>query len=202
MHQLAPQVSLASIKHQPVRKELLEDRDLQIVADLILNGMRQGLYTDVIHAKTRTEIIEFLRGLASKCEFRQYDPALRRARTRAAALLVYTARGAVVGFAILAESVSDSIKRGVELLMFAVVTRHRGLGYGASILDSLIKTLSEQYFNLVVRCPENSQLLFAMLMTRGFLSLGRYGRDRLLHLTPLLNLGRFRRVPNVSLYSE
>ena len=107
-----------------------------------------------------------------------------------------------MGFAILAESVSDSIKRGVELLMFAVVTRHRGLGYGASILDSLIKTLSEQYFNLVVRCPENSQLFFAMLMTRGFLSLGLYGRDRLLHLTPLLNLGRFRRVPNVSLYSE
>jgi len=202
MHQLAPQVSLASIKQQPVRKELLEDQDLQVVADLILNGMRQGLYTDVIHARTRAEVMDFLRGVASKCEFRQYDPGLRRTRTRAAALLVYTAQGTVVGFAILAEAVSDSIKRGVELLMFGVATRHRGLGYGASILDSLINALSQQYFNLIVRCPETNQLFFAMLMTRGFLSLGRYGKDRLLHLTPLLKLSRFRRVPSLSHYLE
>ncbi len=202
MHQLAPQVSLASIKHQPVRKELLEDQDLHIVADLILNGMRQGLYTDVIRARTRAEVIEFLRGIATKCEFRQYNSAIRRAHTRIAALLVYTAQGAVVGFAILAEVMSDSIKRGMELLMFGVVTRHRGLGYGASILDGLIKDLSQLYFNLIVRCPEDNQLLFSMLMTRGFLSLSRYCKGRILRLTPPLNLGRFRRASTPAIYAE
>ncbi len=202
MHQLAPQVSLASIKHQPVRKELLEEHDLQVVADLIYNGIRRGLYPDVIQAKTRSEVIDFLRRIASRCEFRQYDPAIRRARTRVAALLVYTAQGAVVGFAILAETISDSIKQGVELLMFGVVIRHRGLGYGAAILDGLIKSLSQQYFNLIVHCPEDNQLLFSMLVTRGFLSLGRYCKGRILRLTPPLNLGRFRRTTTPSIYSE
>jgi ribosomal protein S18 acetylase RimI-like enzyme len=202
MHQLAPNVSVASIKHQPVRKELLEEHDLQVVADLIYNGIRQGLYSDVIHARTRTEVLEFLRGIASKCEFRQYDPTIRRARRRVAALLVYTAQGAVVGFAILAEAVSDSIKRGVELLMFGVVTRHRGLGYGASILDSLIKALSQQYFNLIVKCPQDNQLLFAMLMTRGFLSLGRYCKGRILSLAPPLSSVRFSRVSAHLSYSK
>ena len=202
MHQLAPHVSLASIKHQPVRKELLEEDDLRIVADLIYNGIRQGLYADIIHAKSRVEVLDFLRGIASKCEFRQYDPTIRRARRRVAALLVYTARGAVVGFAILAEAVSDSIKRGVELLMFGVVTRHRGLGYGASILDSLIKALSQQYFNLIVRCPQDNQLLLAMLMTRGFISLGRYCNGRILRLAPPLNSVRFSRVSTQLNYSK
>ncbi|HEY0256230.1 MAG TPA: GNAT family N-acetyltransferase [Candidatus Methylacidiphilales bacterium] len=202
MHQLAPQVSYASIQHKPIRKEVLEEQDLQAVADLVWHGIRDGFYRDIIGVRSRAEVLEFLRGVATRCEFRRYDRASRRTRTVVAALWVYAVQGVAVGFAILSETIAEPAKRGIELLMFGVMTRHRGLGYGASILDNVIKKVSEQYFNLVVRCPEDNQVLLLMLVTRGFISLDRHCHGRVLRLTPLLNVRRSSGILSPSTYPE
>ena len=85
MHQLAPRVSFGSIKHQPVRKETLDDGDLQMLADFVHHGIRQGIYPNIVDAKTRDEVLDFLRGIASKCEFRHDEPASGRDTTKVAA---------------------------------------------------------------------------------------------------------------------
>jgi len=202
MHQLASNVSLGSIHHQPVRKENLDDGDLQVFADFIYHGVRQGLYQDVVDARSRAEVLEFLQGIASKCEFRRHDPKLGRTTTTVAALMVYTVQGVMVGFAILSQAVSASAKRGIEILMFGVLKKHRGQGHGAAILDSIIKTISEQYFNLIVRCPEDNQVLLAMLLTRGFSAMNHFCQGRVLRLSPSFHAGRLRNSPNPSLYLE
>jgi hypothetical protein len=65
-----------------------------------------------------------------------------------------------------------------ELMMCGIATCHRGLGYGSSILDSVITITSREYFHLIVRYPVDQQLLLVMLITRGFASAGRVCADR------------------------
>ena len=202
MHQLAPRVSFGSIKHQPVRKETLDDGDLQMLADFVHHGIRQGIYPNIVDAKTRDVVLDFLRGIASKCEFRHDEPASGRDTTTVAALMVYTVQGVVVGFAILSQAISASAQRGIELLMFGVLKKHRGQGHGAAILDSVIRTISQQCFNLIVKCPENNQVLLAMLLTRGFSSISQFCSARVLRLSPAFQAGRIRRVPTPSLHLE
>jgi hypothetical protein len=67
--------------------------------------------------------------------------------------------------------------------MFGIVPEKRGMGYGAAILDSLIQSLARHSCNIVVRCPSNAQLFYAMLITRGFLAMGRYPDGRVLCLS-------------------
>ena len=238
MHQQAFPIKLASKRSNPIQKRTLEDDDLQIVADLVCDGLRDGLYTEIIPRPRRSDVVQFLRHLVTRCEIRQYDPSAQCFRRRAAVLFVYTVEGSVVGFSVLGQFVSKpsknafyfphdpdydggtdadhvpvipgngipsdashsdespspypalgetdktSTKNGIELLMLGVVTIHRGLRYGASILDSLIKENSSHCFDLIVRCPSDNQLLFAMLVVRGFLAMGRYCRGRILRFLP------------------
>jgi predicted acetyltransferase len=186
MHQLAPRITVASIKQQPVRKRILEDHDLQVVTDLVCAGLRQGLYTDIFHGRTRADVHCFLRRLVTRCEFRAFDTVRKRFRVRAAALWIYVVNNVVVGFCVLAEAVSESTKRGIELLMFGVAMTQRGMGYGSAILDGLIRTVGHLYFNLVVRCPGENQILAAMLLSRGFDAMERYDRGRVFHFLPRL----------------
>ena len=202
MPYLAPRVSFGSFKHQPVRKEPLEDGDLQVLADFVHHGIRQGIYPNVVDAKTRDEVLEFLRGIASKCEFYHDDPETGRATTTVAALMVYTVQGVVVGFAILSQAISASAKRGIELLMFGVLKKHRGQGQGTAILDSVIRTISQQCFNLIVKCPDNNQVLLAMLLTRGFSSMRHVCSSRVLRLSPAFQVGGLRSVATTSLHLE
>ncbi|MEJ0001035.1 MAG: hypothetical protein WDO13_18850 [Verrucomicrobiota bacterium] len=168
---------------QPLRKRALEERDLQVVAGLVCEGLREGLYAEYVPGGTRAEVLRFLRHLAARCEIarRAEGGTVQR---RAAALFVYTLEDAVVGFSVLAQTATQSARHGVELVMLGVVPVRRGLGYGASIVDSLLRTVSQLGFNLIVRCPSDSQLLFAMLVMRGFLVAGRYCRGRVLQFLP------------------
>ena len=189
MHQLAFGVTVTARKNKPVSKGTFGTADLEIVADLVSDGIREGSYVDIFPTGNRPEIIQFLQRLATKCEFRQRDPVKGCLHNRVAALLIYSVEDTVVGFSVLAESLSDSTRNYVELVMIGVVPLKRGLGYGAFILDSVINTMSQQHFNLVVKCPSDNQLLFAMLVTRGFVSFGRICKGRLLRLAPLINKG-------------
>ena len=256
MHQLAFPIKLASKRSNPIQKRTLEDDDLQIVADLICDGLREGLYKEIVPGRKRSEVVQFLRHLVTRCEIRQYDPTKKYFRKRAAALFVYTVEGSVVGFSVLGQfvpkpapnasyfphdpdydggtdadhvpviprySISSnashidesplqdptpgeadkrSINNGVELLMLGVVPLQRGLRYGASILQSLIKECSSQYFNLIVRCPNDNQLLFGMLVVRGFLAVGRYCQGRILRFRPSLPNSSASWSSRLSLYSE
>jgi hypothetical protein len=186
MHQLAPRITLVPLKQQPVRKKILEEQDLQVVTDLICTGIRQGLYTDICRARTRSDVLSFLRRLVSRCEIRTYDAIRKRFRARAAALWVYVVKHEIVAFCVLAESASESIKRGVDLAMVGVAMTQRGLGYGSAILDGLIRTVTHLYFNLIVRCPSENQILAAMLLSRGFNVMDRYCRGRVFHFVPPL----------------
>jgi hypothetical protein len=110
--------------------------------------------------------------------------------------------GVVVGFSVLAQTVSKAIENGLDLLMFGVAQIQRGLGYGAGILDSIVRTVSHHGFNLMVRCPTDSQLLFAMLVTRSFGVVSRYARGRVMRFRP--TSGRSASVKNfrISRYIE
>jgi hypothetical protein len=202
MHQQAFSLGHTSLRLQPVRKETLEANDLQIIADLIFDGIRNGLYTDIIQERKRADIVTFLRHLSVKCEIRQYDATTERFHTRVAALLVYAVKGTVVGFSVLAEYASNSVKNGVELLMLGVVPVQRRLGYGASILNSLTKSVSQEYFNLIVKCPSDNHLVFAMLVMRGFLVVGSYCRGRVLRLVPSSDLTRLKTEIAPSRYTD
>ena len=63
MHQMAYPVMLAQ-KNRPVQKRLLEDEDVQIVADLVCDGLREGLYAEIVPGKKRSDVVQFLRHLA------------------------------------------------------------------------------------------------------------------------------------------
>ena len=221
-----------------VQKRTLEDEDLQIVADLVCEGLREGLYADVVHGKKRSDVLRFLRHLVTKCEIRYHDRFDKCVSKRAAALCVYMVKGEVVGFSVLGQIFSRSIqngfdvidefddqigtdadhvpivprrcfgydtrrgdksrisnlasgeeekmwiKNGIELMMLGVRPPQRGLGYGAAILDSIIKRISHRYFNLLVRCPTDTPLLFAMLATRAFIVVGRSRQCRVLRFLP------------------
>ncbi len=139
MHQLAPGLTSALFRPQPIRKPILDNRDLQTIATMICDELRDGIDLDFIAGRKRSDLLRFLHTLASKCEYRYYDPAQQRVRTRVAALLVYTVNGIVVGFAILAEAFSDAAAPGIELLLLGVVPSCRGHGYGAALLDLVIQ---------------------------------------------------------------
>lgn len=94
-------------------------------------------------------------------------------------------KGVVVGFGILAQGISQAVENGVDLLMLGVAQVQRGLGYGASILDSIMKVISHHGFSLIVRCPAESPLFFAMLITRGFVAVSRYAQGRVLRYLSL-----------------
>jgi len=168
---------------RPIRKEQLEDHNLQAVADIICDGIREGLYADIVSSRKRFEVIQFLRHLAKRCEI--WQSSEKCFRKRAAVLSVYTMEGVVVGFSVLAQAASKAVENGLGLLMFGVAKIQRGLGYGARILDSIVRTVSHHGFNLVVRCPSDSQLLFAMLVTRSFVVVGRYGGGRVMRYGPM-----------------
>ncbi len=108
----------------------------------------------------------------------------------------------MVGFSVLAQTVSRRFGNGLDLLMFGVAKVQRGLGYGAVILDSMVRTVSHQGFNLMVRCPTDSQLLFVMLVTRSFGVVRRYAQGRVMRYFPIS--GRSASVKNfrISRYSE
>ena len=234
MHQITLPIKFAVRGCVLVQKRTLEDGDLQIVADLVCDGLREGFYAELLPGKKRSDVVRFLRRLVTRCEIRHYDRFTKRLGRRAAALFVYTVEGEVVGFGVLGQVLSRSIKsgfyftdeayghggtdadhvavipghrihsnarrtdefrlqnlasreddetwikNGVELLMLGVAPLQRGFGYGAAILDSLIQGVSRQYFNFVARCPSENQLLFAMLITRGFVAVGRYSQGRIL----------------------
>jgi hypothetical protein len=74
MHQLAFPIKLASKRSNPVQKRTLEDDDLQIVADLICDGLHEGLYKEIVPRRRRSDVVQFLRHLVTRCEIRQYDP--------------------------------------------------------------------------------------------------------------------------------
>jgi GNAT superfamily N-acetyltransferase len=186
MHQLAHQMTLIPIQKQPVRKKILEDHDLQVVTNLIYAGLRQGLYTELFKERARSEILSLVRRLVSRCELHAYDAAQLRFRTRTATLWVYVVDNVIVGFYVLAEAVSKSIKRGIELLMFSVATGQRGLGYGSAMLDGLVQTVTHHYFSLVARCPSDNQMLAAMLLSRGFGVMERHCLARVYHFLPPL----------------
>ena len=236
MHQMAFPLKLGSAGLNPVQKRTIEDEDLQIVADLVCEGLIEGIYKDMIPGRKRSEVLGFLRHLVTRCEIRYDERSEKHSRRQTAALFVYSVQGAVVGFSVLGQVISKSIEgrlffphdpdyaggtdadhlpmipgdgfnpdpdhsdklprpkpalsepdqagieNAVELLMLGVVPRYRELRFGAFILDSLIKAVSGQGFNLIVRCPSDSQLLFAMLIVRGFVVVSRYGRGRILCL--------------------
>ena len=256
MHQMVIPIKSALKEKRPVQKRTLEDQDLQIVADLVCDGLREGLYVDLLTGQNRSDVVRFLRHLVTKCEIRHYDRIKRCFRKRAAALFVYTIEDAVVGFGVLGQVFSNSIrngfhskvdnndrlgtgadhapvipgnripphdrlgeknsplnlvsgdahrtsnKNGVELLMLGVVPAQRGLGYGASILDSLTQRIAHQHFNFIVQCPSDNPLLFAMLIAHGFLAVGRYGQGRILRFLPQTSDNPSWRSPTLSLYSE
>ena len=239
-----------------VQKRMLEDTDLQVVADLICEGLRDGQYTNLVGGKKRSSVIRFLWHLVTRCEIRHHDHLGRCVKKRTAALWVYTIEERVVGFGVLGQAFPQSIrsssylaneaedrigtdadhlpvvpgprirrgrersgdsrlrniaaddnntpriKNGVELLMLGVTPLQRGRGYGAAILDDLISELSHQYFELLVRCPTDIPLLFAMLATRGFVVLGRYCQFRVLRLFPSSPKSLINRIPGVSRYCE
>jgi hypothetical protein len=239
MHQIISPTKLALCAPAlVVQKRTLEDEDLQIVADLVRDGLREGLYADIVNGKKRSEVLRFLRHLLTKCEIRHHDRFGKCVSKRAAALCVYTVKGEVVGFSVLGQIFSRSIQNdfdvidefndqigtdadhvpivpsrcfsygtrrddksrisnlasdeedktlinnGVELLMLGVRPLQRGLGYGAAILDSFINGISHRHFNLFVRCPTDTPLLFAMLVTRGFIVVGRSRQRRILRFLP------------------
>jgi len=95
--------------------------------------------------------------IATECEFQQDDSASSPAGAKAAALWID-----------------------------AVAACHRGLGYGSSVLESVITITSREYFHLVVRYPADQQLLLIMLMTRGLASAGRLCADRVTFLLVLV----------------
>lgn len=167
-----------------IQKEQLEDHDLQAVADIICDGIREGLYTDIVSSGKRSEVIQFLRHLAKRSEI--WQSSEKCFRKRVATLWVYTVEGVVVGFSVLAQTVSKAVEKGLDLLMLGVAQIQRGLGYGASILDSIVGTASHHGFNLMVRCPTDSQLFFAMLATRSFGVVSRYARGRVMRYRPIL----------------
>lgn len=256
MHQMAFPIKSARNEQRPVQKRTLEDQDLQIVADLVCDGLREGLYADLLTGRNRSDVVRFLRHLVNKCEIRHYDRIKRCFRNRAAALFVYAIEDAVVGFGVLGQVFSNALrngfhskvdnnnrlssdaahapvipgnrvppetglseesspltlapggayrmsnKNGVELLMLGVVPARRGLGYGASILDSLIQRIAHQHFNFIVRCPSDNPLLFAMLIVHGFLAVGRYNRGRILRFIPQATDHPSWRRSTLSRYSE
>jgi len=188
MHRLADPRLFPAKTIWPTCKRNIGPDDLEAVADIVAEGLREGMYTDFISARIRSEIVHFLQRLAAKCEYQHYDPVKKCFRTRVAALLVYAVEETVVGFSVLAESSSDSALNCVDLVMLGIIPVWRGLGYGAAILDSLIKAMSRHDFTLIVRCPCENQFFFAMLVTRGFVIVGRGGKDRQLRLVPLFKL--------------
>jgi hypothetical protein len=234
MHQMAFPLKLGSARLNPVQKRTVEDEDLQIVADLVCEGLSEGLYKDIVPGRRRSDVLRFLRHLVTKSEIKSDERSEKHSRRRTAALFVYSVQGAVVGFSVLGQVLSKSIEgrlffphdpdyaggtdadhlpmipgdgfnpdpdhsdklprqkpalgepdrtgieNAVELLMLGVVPRYRELRFGAFILDSLTKAVSGLEFNLIVRCPSDNQLLFAMLMMRGFFAVSRYCRGRIL----------------------
>lgn len=216
------------------QKRALKDEDLQIVANLICKGLREGLYAELLPAKKRSDVLRFLRCLVTKCYIRHYDRSGKCLSKRAASLCVYTVKGDIIGFGVLGQIFSGStqkgfysdgpadagteevfyhllgttrhhlsrvgkfrlpvpisfehdkswLKNGIELLMLAVAPLKRGFGYGASILDSIIKGIANQYLNLMARCSSDNQLLFSMLVSRGFFAVGQFGQDFILRFRP------------------
>src|SRR5580658_11149333 len=75
MHQLAPRITFASFDndHAPVHKKIVEDRDLQVIATTVCESLRQGLYLDLIAERKRSDVLQFLRRLTSKCELQYFD---------------------------------------------------------------------------------------------------------------------------------
>ncbi len=184
MQQLARIPKLATVARIPAHKRIIEDDDLQVVADLICAGIKEGHYVDMFPSRKRSDVVAFLRRLVTKCETEERDASGRISRRRAAALFVYSRNGAVVGFSVLAQVASKSLTRGIELLMLGVAPVQRGLGYGTRILDGLIKQVSDRCFDLTVNCPSNNRLFFAMLLMRGFFAADRRGKDRVLCFLP------------------
>jgi hypothetical protein len=166
-----------------IQKKQLEDHDLQAVAEIVCDGLREGLYTNLVPNGKRFEVIQFLRHLAKRCEI--WQSSEKCFRKRVAALWVYTVEGVVVGFSVLAQTVSQAVDNGIDLLMFGVAHGQRGLGYGAGILDYIVRTVPHHGFNLMVRCPSDSQLLFAMLVTRSFNVVSRYAQGRVMRYSPI-----------------
>jgi hypothetical protein len=95
-----------------VQKRTLENHDLRVVCNLVCEGLREGLYADIVPGKKRCDVIRFLRHLVTRCEIRRYDRFGKCVGNQVAALWVYTANGDVIGFSVLAEPFYRSLQSG------------------------------------------------------------------------------------------
>src|ERR1700677_4378545 len=100
MHQMAFPLKLGSARLNPVQKRTVEDEDLQIVADLVCEGLSEGLYKDIVPGRRRSDVLRFLRHLVTKCEIKSDERSEKHSRRRTAALFVYSVQGARGGLSV------------------------------------------------------------------------------------------------------
>ena len=97
MHQMAFPLKLGSARLNQVQKRTVEDEDLQIIADLVCEGLSEGLYKDMVPGRKRSEVVGFLRHLVTRCEIRYDERSEKHSRRQTAAFFVYSVQGGLPG---------------------------------------------------------------------------------------------------------
>ena len=138
-------------------------RDLGFVFSLAQNGVRHGHFDSSI-TREKTGFRSYLNAIISNERDLQGKPAQ---------LLVAMENNERVGTSLVAAA-AGTPDGGVELVMIAVKSEHRGKGYGATMLDMLMNHYLPRC-SMYVRCFPASEKLRQMLLRRDFSEVGELG---------------------------
>ncbi len=140
-------------------------KDLGFVFSLAQNGARHGHFETWV-SNDRHACRSYLDGaIASETDPLGYPTTV----------FVATVDDTRIGAAIVAKAVGVSDK-GIELHMIALKTEHRGKGYGAAVLDTILSRYLSRG-SVYARCLPASGLLRQMLLKRDFDEVGTSGNS-------------------------
>jgi len=133
--------------------------DLDFIFDLIYQGAIDRHFNPLI-AQSPNAKQGFYRNLQAILTERQ-----RLDNNAKAYASIYEVDGASIGFLIISAMEGQS---GNELWMCSVTPTHRKQGYGSKLLDFVLPQFKSNNRALYARCEPESEIMFQMLLKRGF----------------------------------
>lgn len=136
-----------------------EAGDLEFIYKLILDGAASGHFSEAFLSKEGGKglRINLLSILTRKQRLDSAKPAYG---------VIYHNDGEPVGFVINSAIIGN---KGLEIWMMAISKSYQGAGHGSKLLDEVMRHLVDYKGVLMARCHPSSEVMFKMLIKRGFI---------------------------------